>query len=348
MFTQTQETIDTILEQARALDLDKADFYGQPESFTFDKNANMVVPGTLFGGVPPMPMSEWATRQLYQKLGPAVFGKGSNKSLPNDYLTALLPDRRATLLNDHVKTLPVGSDGWFVRSYKGEIRAVLSKGYTNIGNTELVEIAEEVVRQNPSSEFSLVRPNLTPDTLHLKMIWKNVNPNPDRKDGGWGIGVYIGNGEIGNRRLSVFPMLQRHSCTNSIIVESERGVEFIHRGSRDSKMAILKAIIAELFPIAADALNKMIKADSEKIPQFTDVLSGLAKQYGWSDVVTTNVAVGTEGRDTRAGLINGITFAAHSSNLSQDDQADMEILGGRILLASDSVFHQAVQAAKGK
>jgi hypothetical protein len=344
MLTQTQSELSQILEQAVALDQDKADFNGQPAAFKFDDlTANMQVPNTLFGDIPPMPMSEWATRQLFQKLGPAVFGKGSNKSLPYDYLTALLPTHRATLLNNHVKTVPAETESWFVRSYQGTVRAVLSKGYANIGNTELLELADQVAKLNPSADLTLVRPHLTPDTLHLKVVWKNVSVG---KDGDYGLGVYIGNGEIGNRRLSIFPMVQRHSCTNSIIIESDKGAEFIHRGSRDSKMVILRATMAELFPVAAEWLNKMILADGEKIPQFTDVLTGLATQYGWNDKLALNVAVGTEGRETRAGLVNGITYAAHVSQLNGDDQADMEILGGRILASSDSVFAQAIHAAK--
>lgn len=343
MFTQVESTLSQILEQAYAFDQDKADFNGQPAAFKFNEKADMQVPGTLFGGVPPMPMSEWATRQLFQKLGSAVFGKGSNKSLPYDYMMALLPEHRAYLLNQHVKTVPAESDNWFVRSYQSTVRAVLSKGYTNIGNTELLELADQVIKQNPSAELTLVRPHLTPNTLHLKVVWKNVNVG---KDGDYGLGVYIGNGEIGNRRLSIFPMIQRHSCTNSIIIDSDRGAEFIHRGSRESKMVILRATIAEVFPVAAEWLNKMILADGEKIPHFSDVIAGLAKEYGWSDRAAMNVAVGTEAHETRAGLVNGITYAAHSSELSSDDQADMEILGGRILAAPDSLFAQAIQTAK--
>jgi hypothetical protein len=347
MFTQTQPDtrISDLLEQARLLDLDKADYSGQPTAFKFSEKAEMVVPGTLFGSVPPMPMTEWATRQLFLKLGPAVYGKGSAKSLPYEYLMALRPDRRAQLLNDHVQTVPADSEGWFVRSYQNNVRAVLGRQYTNIGNAELLEIADQIVKTNPSADLTLVRPSLTPDTLHLKVVWKNINGG-GKNGGNWGIGIYIGNSEIGTRRLSVFPMVQRHSCTNSIIVEADKGVDFIHRGSRDTKMAILRAVIIELFPVAAEWLNRMILADAEKIPQFTDVLNGLAEQYGWNEKVKTSVAIGTEGADSRAGLVNGITYAAHAADLGSDEQTDMEILGGRILAAPNSLFDQAIRASK--
>jgi hypothetical protein len=75
------------------------------------------------------------------------------------------------------------------------------------------------------------------------------------------------------------------------------------------------------------------------------VIAGLCKQYGWGEDTKTRIAVGTEGRETRFGLINGITWAAHEVK-NADEQSDYEIIGGSILLAPDSVFHNAAYAGR--
>lgn len=334
------ETIFDCVEVSSAHDTHKADYTETARNMHFDEQSHLIVPRQLFGEVPPLTPTPWAWGQIFNKLGPAVYGKGTQKTLPGEYLTAIPPQLRAINLNDHL--MNINGTVWLVRAYDDACRAVLSEGFTTIGNTELLDVLAGVVEQNLTPDFKLVRPSVLPDEINIKSVWKNV-----RKGGGdYGIGVYIGNGEIGNRRLRIYPVVQRHSCTNSIIVEHDKGIEFVHRGNKFTKMVQIKSVIAELFGLAAEALEKMIAAESEAIPRFTDVLAALAVQYDWDEKTHTTVAIGTEGKDTRAGLVNGITYAAHAIEREPSEQADMEILGGRILLAPDSLFHQLAQRVK--
>jgi hypothetical protein len=45
------------------------------------------------------------------------------------------------------------------------------------------------------------------------------------------------------------------------------------------------------------------------------------------------VFAGSEGRKTRAGIVHGITYAAHADFENPNDIMDMEILGGHYLYA---------------
>ena len=92
------------------------------------------------------------------------------------------------------------------------------------------------------------------------------------------------------------------------------------------------------------ACNSSTAAEEEQIPDFEAVLSGLARQHGWAQPVHSAVLIGTEGNTTRAGIVNGITYAAHRAVEHPNDQVDMEILGGAILTAPDSLFTQAARA----
>jgi hypothetical protein len=345
--------IADLVRLSEAQDADKLDFTGKASvDFTFDEQARMITPRALFQAeAQHCDLTEWALRQTLARLGLAVFGSGTGKGLPADYFLAIPPDLRAFLLNRHMTDLrgKNGKGEWFVRTYKNRVRAVLSNTYAALQNTELLQLFHDVIAQQRTTDLKLSQSTVSPDTLHVRTVWRYVDT--DGRGGGsaapapWGLGVYIGNGEIGNSKTRVLPLIKRTSCDNSIIIEHDKGVEFTHRGSHAAKMVLLKSAVAEVFPVAAEMLDRMIEAEAETVPDFADVLEGLSRKYGWSDQLKTTVTLGTEGAQTRAGLVNGVTYAAQHSNLDADQQADLEMLGGRILCAKGSLFAEAAHRA---
>ena len=350
METQVTTQLEAMLAKSKAMDEHKADFVNSASTHHFMPDGKLSVPSKWLANdhvsIEPLELTEHAFRQVCSKLAPSVFGKGSSKNLPFDYLNAIKPELRATVLNEH---LTRAEGDWMVRAFDTNCRAVLSGQYSAIGNTELLDVLDQIVSAGSSPSSMTKTSEVNPDTLNARIIFRNViKPDGGNKPmGDWGIGVYIGNGETGNRRLRCLPLIQRHSCQNSIIVDSGKGaVEFVHRGSVSTKRVLIRSAMAEVFPWAAKLLDKMIAAEEEKLPDFTEVLDGLAEQYHWNDDLKTKVAIGCEGQETRAGLVNGVTFAAHEMLKDSDEIADMEILGGAILLAPDSVFHKAVRVAR--
>ena len=188
---------------------------------------------------------------------------------------------------------------------------------------------------------------------------------------GVGIGTYVGNDEIGAGRIKVWPLIQSTSCSNSTVFRPLRtsaefgmgsdneqlpideedvkqrdfvGISLVHRGDRKRLEYLLKNAIGLSLNAGAAYLDKLIEAETQRLPNFTDVLAGLAKKYNWSEKTQTNVALGTRGDQTVAGLVSGITFAAQDIE-NQDARLDMETLGGAILVNSDSLFGRAAQLA---
>ena len=341
MNTQLKTQIDNLLEESLEQDQHKADYKGPAKEFKFD-DLSRIVPaaGPLFGkdiSGKPLEATPWAYSQIFSKLGTTLFGKAS-KSLPSDYLLALRPEQRAALLNDH---LQYTKGGWLVRSFDDSARAVLSDRYTTIDNSALLDIINRVSQGTEQPHKLTPNSSVTPDSLNCRIIWKNIETGDNSKgNGSWGIGTYIRNGETGNRRGGILPLIQRHSCQNSIIVDSSTsGYEFLHLGSQDAKLTLVKAAIADVLPFAAKLLDDLIKADGEKIPDFTDVIAGICKQYKWGEDLKSKLILGSEGQDTKLGLINGVTALSHAVE-DPDLKADFEIAGGAILLTPDSVFHR--------
>jgi hypothetical protein len=346
--TSSKTALSAMLAKSREMDEHKAHYVNPARAHHFNDDARLTAETSLMGmtsSIVPLELTDHALYQACSKLAPSVYGKGTTRNLPFDYIKAIRPEVRAYVLNEH---LTRAEGDWMVRAYDDKCRAVLSGQYSAIGNSELLEVLETVVSASSNPSSLTKTSEVTPDTLNARIIFKNVTaPNGDGRNGDWGMGVYIGNGETGLRRLRVLPLIQRHSCQNSIIVDQGKGaVEFVHRGSAQTKRILVHSAMAEILPFAAKLLEKMIIAEGEKLPDFSEVLDGLAEQYHWEDATKTKVAIGCEGQETRAGLVNGITYAAHECFANPDDVADMEVLGGTILLAPGSVFHKAVRVAR--
>jgi hypothetical protein len=194
----------------------------------------------------------------------------------------------------------------------------------------------------------------------LRVLWKDT-PKDDGGGGHYGIGTFVSNDEIGGGRIKVWPLIRQSSCTNSIIFrplratsdfglsddrpydeENDKGNDFVgislvHRGDKARLTMLIKEAIGSSIGAGAEYLQKLIAAETRNLPDFTDVLDKMADKYHWSDDTKTSVAIGTRGHETLAGLISGVTFAAQSLE-SPVDQADMEALGGTILVNADSLF----------
>ena len=319
------QELEQMIETSTLYDQYKVDYIDHAREFMFNDGAMLVPPGNMMvENPPPLMLTLWAWNQVFSKLGPAVFGHGSGKSLPSDYLLTIPPDLLATNLNRHLNN--ANGREWMVRAFQNIGRAILSSDYSRIPNTELLQAINLAVDAEASSfpDLELVRPYIDADDLNLKILWKDITGT------NYGIGAYMGNGEIGNRKFRILPFIKRTSCNNSIIMNSENGLELIHRGSPRSMMVQIKAAIGNIFNLSAGAVDLMIEAEGEKIPNFADVIEGLSEKYGWSEEITNNAMLGTEGQQTRAGLVNGVSYAARELEKS-NDQIDMEILAGTLL-----------------
>lgn len=339
--TQTH-TIEELLETSREQDTHKADFKAPAQAFRFDEQSNLV-PSDGQYSVSPLTPTRWAWSQIFNKLGPVVL-KG-NRSLPADYLLALKPHQRAALLNDHIGD---AKQTWLVRSFDNTARAVLSDKYTAISNTELLDIVDRVAAGTTQTHSLTRDSSVNPDSLNLRIIWKDVDTGDDHNGNGrWGIGVGVTNGETGNRRGGIYPLIKRHSCDNSILFDLEgQKYEFLHLGSLHAKLANVKAAIGNALPFAAELLDTLIQADAIEIPNIDEVIAGICAERGWDNKIQIRIAQGTEGQTTKLGLVNGITFAAHEV-VNPDEKTDFQLFGGAILLAPDSVFHSYAKVGRG-
>jgi hypothetical protein len=292
-------TLQDLLEQSQSYDELKNEYVAKVADLAFDEQARMLVPADLFNLPVALPMTDWALRQVCDKLGPPPYG----------YMRDCPQDLRSENLN-YWRERGNGKS-WFIREYKGHARGVLTPEYAKINNTEVLEMIAELMVNTP---HWLIRPWVDPDALHLKIAMAAT------EDGNYAIGAYVSNGEIGNLMVRVLPFIQRHSCENSILYVEGGFTQRHYRVTPAFIFGALKEKIGQALGLASDMLNQVVRAEAEKIPDIAKMVEAVCKQHGLSQPVHDAILMGTERAKTRMGLVNGLSFAAH-----QFDDIEMAI-----------------------
>lgn len=312
------------------------DYIVTPREMVFDDLCNLYLPPAtdLFGevAVEPLAPTDWAYNQLFRKLGPGVMGP--NRTLPKDYMMALEPYMRAANLNYALERADT-KNNWLIRGYDNTVRAFLSDKYLRVSNLQVLQLAKAGLDQSGLKNVTFVRSWVSPDTLAVKVVLLNR----DHPRGRYGVGFFLGNGEIGNHTVKVLPLIQRHSCTNSIIVDTDEAVVVRHHGDWDYLRYRILNAIKHVFDLGCEWLERMIQAEDQEIENFEDVLTGIAKKYGWGDNELVALTAGAEGHRSLAGVAYAVSYAAHQiAEENSELQVELERLAGRILVDPSRVF----------
>jgi hypothetical protein len=170
---------------------------------------------------------------------------------------------------------------------------------------------------------------VTADLLHLTMLVSQYRTGPG--DGGvYALGAYFTTGETGNRKLGVYPLIQRTSCMNSLVYPGEGCYEHPHTGDRNLLRVTFLGEIFKAVKASEVVLDRLIRADQEALPNFADAVGKIAKRNGWAEVVEDRILIGSEGHETRWGLVMGVTAAARQVE-DPTARADMERAAGALL-----------------
>lgn len=360
------KALDKLIATSQQLDKKKVDLEGAPASlvalnsgkWTFNNKTNFFGSEAL-ERIAGLKMETNALRQLLSRVSVPYFGKGNGTTMDSlDWETMLqkYPKQFAAILND---LLPqVESKGLLVRTSGKDIRAVLTDKYGAVDNTPILLAAREILAEAASglSDLRIVRSTVERDRIDLRIVFKDFDlPNAEPMPRGatsrggiaagkpYGMGVYIGNNEIGNGSMNIAPMWWRGPCTNSTIVKNELAVNLRHIGNPAALLNMVKTSFLNVLPASNDLVTKVYTAANKDLPNLADVVNGFAKLNGWGDETTKQVLIGTEGQHTVLGLVNGVSFAATQQD-GTAAQVDMEMQAGAILVAPDSLFAKAARA----
>ena len=317
--------LEDIIALSENYDSHKADYVANLKELRFDVLSRIMMPSTLFGDVPPLDMTDWALGQMCQKVG----------TIPPSYAKACPSDIRAYNLQ-HWALQAAEEKRVLLRAYDQDCRAVLSGQYSPIPNTTLLKKIDEI-----TNDVVFVKENhhIDADTFHGKFTVAEKPTNSNN----FGVGFYVGNGEIGNRSVRVAPYIQRGSCQNSIVF-LDWGIEIRHyRVTPAFIWGAVKETIGQAIGKSIEAVNKFVEAEMTAIPDISKVIEEMAERHGLSLPVKEDILRGTEGKETLAAVVNGLSFAAKQVE-NVEARIDMETLAGAVLLDSRVMYRKVAQS----
>ena len=331
------QTIEQLVAVSEGFDEGKHDHLMPVGQLLVTEAGSLTLPPTLMGSLPPLSFEEHSFAQFVRKSAPGLYTEGKKASMPVDYnwqLHETYPDLFANTFNRYLET--IGNDKqWMVRAHNTDLRAVLSDRYADLPNSELLDMTAQVLE---GLDYKLGACNVGRDSMIIRVIVKDL-PRPLGTDvSGFGFGIMVRNDEVGRGSAQVAPVLQRTTCTNSIVAIRDEngeamGVRLVHIGSAKMKLGLIAAAIAEVLPNAEKMLDKYAEATVAEIPKLPALIAKLGEKYKWGDEIQSAVSIGTEGKMTHAGLVNGLTFAAQTVD-GQEDRLRMEQLGGEMLFTA--------------
>lgn len=364
--------LKALQKQSATFDKKKQDFSGQAEQFEFavkGKNVGSlrlpIIEDTPFGKSlsksKPFGFTDHAFGQMLGRFSSVFFPNGGTMDSADwRRIQQMFPKQFAEMGNELLDAYSKrqGSretTSLYARVYDGDIRALFTSKYAAVDNTDMLNALLQIIE--PSFEkmpgMRLVHSTVTPHALNVQVVFRKVTPNEsgykDLPDGrnGYGIGIAIRNNEIGQGGIEVLPMLWRTSCLNSMTIRDDDRARFVrHVGNKLGVMTLLKASMTEILQISGEMLELFFQSEYDALPDLADIVHGMSKAYGWKEPFKNAVLIGTEGRSTRAGLINGVSYAAHAASESLEEQQNASDLAGAILVSPQSIFGKARTAAR--
>lgn len=345
MFTISKDTqLSDLLAHASELAQYKADYTGKPNEFQVTTDGRLTqadAPLTLgfSAKMTPASFTRHALKQASGKLGAAY----DLPSLPTEYLMTLqgkAPALFADNMNGAIERMPASRD-WMVRTYTDpetgitSARAVLSGEYLKFDNVDMLNMLNEVLTTDETPHRISTRSFVTPDNMVTDVLFKDIETGRGDGNGQFSLGVRIRNGEIGDWTGGVYPVVKRTSCDNSIAID-ERAMSFVFkhfgRNTASTKRVMLRAAIGDIIPFSVNIVEALIQAEEKELPKFADIVNGLGYKHGWSESFIGSVFAGSEARFSLAGLVNGVTYAAHTQASNAEHMTEMEFLGGALLM----------------
>lgn len=336
-----EQTLGQLVERSEVYDQQKAEFKGTEYAFKINDNLDIEAQdkmGNPFGQIAPLRLTGHALTQLCERTGSVITASVAERLRANNG-TRPHAARAFDELREQMERNPRRA-AWWVRAYKDEARAVLTTAYASTPNTQLMRLAVEGIERLAAETGQAVdvlnfpggRSSVTPDHLHLYAGLRDIKTNEGNAgDRYFKLGFTIRNSEIGDGGLKISPYVQRTSCTNSIVFAGQGDFYAVHRGSGQILMREVVVAVGNALKLSFSGLEMFLNARDVELPNVSAEIDKLAQQHGWSTEVVAAVGAGTEGSATLAGLVNGITFAAHTKFEDPQERMDMETLAGELL-----------------
>lgn len=268
-----------------------------------------------------LPLSNLATGHLCGKL-----------SVPSRYFNRLVDSGNKVLAAQNINTWlddPTDKRTFFIRSYAGMIRGVLSGSYSVYDAPEILSTVQEIF---PSDKFVLKGSYVSNERLHLRLI-ENTMLDIEGED--LYAGITLDSSDVGRSGLSVRFFIWKKVCTNGLVIAKSSGKLFKqkHIGINHEEFASGLTEGLQNFYTLKDKVAESIR-DTSKLPvsdDYDELLQQIKDQTNLSNQAAEKVInlMQIKYAPTQWGLINGITEVAQEFTL--ETRIQLEEIAGNML-----------------
>jgi hypothetical protein len=293
-------------------------------------------------------------KNYYEKIrleNPELFAKNVNHALNKITETSLSVGKNENRL---------------IRTYKGNVRALLSASYRRLDSFDLAETVLPILAEK---EMPIVSSEITDSRMYIKALSPKITTEIKKGDAVQ-YGLLISNSDVGAGCVRVEPLVYRLVCENGLIMNT--AIRKFHIGKSmagDDITELLSnetinlsdaafwsqvrdIVLASMNPMNFEKeVNRLREAANTPIKNFDipEVVEMTMKAVGVNgdknkDSIIAYLANGADGAGlTKWGLINGFTYAAHNATSNYDSSIDLERAGAKILELSPNQWKRIAE-----
>lgn len=256
-----------------------------------------------------------------------------------------------------------------VRTYRDQIRAVLSSSYRRLDSFDLCNNVLPLLHEK---QMTVDSSELTESRLYIKALMPKLQSEVKVGDPVQ-YGILITNSDVGAGAVRVEPLIYRLICKNGMVASTairkfhagrnmagndvqELFTDETHRLTDAAFWAQVKDIVtASMQPEIFEAeVNKLRQAAEQRItnfdiPEVVELAMGSVgvSGEGVKENIIGYLANGADGAGlTKWGLLNGFTYAAQSPAVNYDQSVELERAGAKILELSNRDWRRIAESTQ--
>ena len=279
-----------------------------------------------------MPATSWALAQLSTKLG-----------MPSGYAEKCIARNHPDLAAQNVNTWLTEQNGskrkkstdYLIRSYKGNVDAVLSSGYTAFDTTKILDVTKKTIDVD---DYHIVGSYISDERMHLRLI-RDELLDVDGED--LYPGIFIDSSDVGRTALHVTFGIWKKVCSNGLCISKVGGVLYHQRHMGISAIEVETEFakrIGAIPELIARSENIIKAARTEKInlsdeQTFQKMFESIRRMSKVTEEDAKKVLELAQTRygSTRWGIVNGLTEVAQNYEL--DERIRIENAAGHLIVA---------------
>ncbi len=264
-----------------------------------------------------------ALRMLSNRLG-----------IPGNYATKCPEDLLAYNMNYWLQSL---NKQLLIRHDGQDIRAILSTAYNPVSNLDVIDVVAKYYADDPEVK---VRYELNNNKMVAQFIGPTITSPVDPSDP-CAFGMSISNSEVGYASVKSVGLLYRLVCKNGLMAgDSVEQWRRTHRYDADLSVGEMRESLNNLAAHLPNLLDDFMKSKEIELADPIATFELIRNSFNLAKIQLEQVqsAFLEEPEFSKFGVVNAITRAGNSKELTLEHRNELQRVGGHVLEMTEKAF----------